>query len=125
MDGHEQDDDYNVKMAHVDTIARFGDTISTTTFPKLVDEMELTADNRDLVKLVKSAVDQARLRKVLDRSRRHEYIPALSAFIMTSNTPPPVHDGALMKRLAARYFPDNEIHLKGSPEAKAFFYTML
>ncbi len=45
MDGHEQDDDYNVNMAHVDTTARFGDTISVTTFPKLVDEMEFT-DNR-------------------------------------------------------------------------------
>src|SRR5207249_5708325 len=36
------------------------------------------------------------------------------------NPPPPVHDGALMKRRAARYFPDKEIHPKASPEAKAF-----
>ena len=115
IDGHEEDDDYNVNMAHVDTTARFGDTISTSTFPKLVDEMDFT-DNRLLVNLVKSAVDQPRLRKVLDRSRRPEYIPALSAFIMTINPPPPVSDGALMKRLAARYFPDKEVHLKGSPE---------
>jgi hypothetical protein len=106
-------------MAHVDTTARFGDTISTSTFPKLVDEMDFT-DNRGLVNLVKSAVDQARLRKVLDRSRRVEYIPALSAFIMTSNPPPPAHDGALMKRLAARYFPDSETHLKDEKSSKEF-----
>jgi hypothetical protein len=119
IDGHEQDDDFNVNMAHVDTTARFGDTISDTTFPKLVDEMDFT-DNKPLANLVKSAVDQTRLRKVLDRSRRHEYIPALSAFIMTSNPPPPVHDGALMKRLAARYFADKETHLKDSQAAKDF-----
>src|SRR5215217_2335859 len=64
--------------------------------------------------------DQPRLRKVLDRSRRSEYIPALSAFIMTSNPPPPVSDGALMKRLAARYFADKETHLKDSQTAKDF-----
>jgi len=119
VDGHERDDDYNVNMAHVDTTARFGDTVSVTTFPKLVDEMDFT-DNKILVNLVKSAVDQPRLRKVLDRSRRSEYIPALSAFIMTSNPPPPVSDGALMKRLAARYFADKETHLKDSQTAKDF-----
>ena len=41
---------------------------------------------------------------VLNWSRRSEYLPALSAFIMTSNPSPPVSDGALMKRLAARNF---------------------
>jgi hypothetical protein len=55
IDGHEKDDDYNVNMAHVDTIARFGDTISVTTFPKLVDEMDFT-DNKIFVNLVKSAL---------------------------------------------------------------------
>jgi hypothetical protein len=119
IDGHEKDDDYNVNMAHVDTTARFGDTISVSTFPKLVDEMDFT-DNKALINLVKSAVDQPRLRKVLDRSRRVEYIPALSAFIMTSNPPLPVHDGALMKRLAARYFPDSETHLKSEQSAAGF-----
>jgi hypothetical protein len=119
IDGHEQDDDYNVNMAHVDTTARFGDTISVTTFPKVVDEMDFT-DNKILVNLVKSAVDQPRLRMVLDRSRRREFIPALSAFIMTSNPPPPIHDGALMKRLTARYFADKETHLKDSQAAKEF-----
>jgi hypothetical protein len=53
IDGHEKDDDYNVNMAHVDTTARFGDTISVTTFPKLVDEMEFT-DNKDLVSKISS-----------------------------------------------------------------------
>ncbi|MFL6454622.1 MAG: hypothetical protein ACJ71L_11565, partial [Nitrososphaeraceae archaeon] len=42
IDGHERDDDYNVNMGHVDSIARLGDTISQTTFPKLVDEMDFT-----------------------------------------------------------------------------------
>jgi hypothetical protein len=61
IDGHDKDDDYNVNMAHVDTIARLGDTISKTTYPVLVDEMDFT-DNKFLVNQVKSAIDQPRLR---------------------------------------------------------------
>ena len=38
FDGHEEDDDYIVSMAQVDTLARMGDTISRTTFPTLADE---------------------------------------------------------------------------------------
>ena len=113
IDGHEKDGDYNVNIGHVDSIARLGDTISKTTFPKLVDEMDFT-DNRMLINNVKYAIDQPRLRKVLDRSRNAEYIPALSAFIMTSNPPPPLNDAAFMKRAAARYLPDIEI-LQKSP----------
>jgi hypothetical protein len=119
IDGHGKDDDYNVNMGHVDSIARLGDTISQTTFPKLVDEMDFT-DNKMLINNIKSAIDQPRLRKVLDRSRRAEYVPALSAFIMTSNPPPPLNDAAFMKRVAARYFPDTETHFKDQQAAKKF-----
>jgi len=119
MDGHHNDDDYNVNVAHADTIARLGDTVSKTTFPKLVDEMDFT-DDRKLANNVKSAIDQPRLRKTLDRSRRAEYTPALSALVMTSNPPPPLNDAAFMKRVAARYFPATETHLKNERSAKDF-----
>jgi hypothetical protein len=124
IDGHEKADDYNVNIGHVDSTARLGDTISQTTFPKLVDEMDFT-DNKMLINNVKSAIDQPRLRKVLDRSRRAEYVPALSAFIMTSNPPPPLNDSAFMKRIAARYFPDTETHFKDQQAAKDFDALLL
>jgi hypothetical protein len=124
IDAHEKDDDYNVNMGHVDSIARLGDTISQTTFPKLVDEMDFT-DNKMLVNNIKSAVDQPRLRKVLDRSRNAEFIPALSAFIMTSNPSPPLNDAAFMKRVAARYFPASETHFKDQQAAKDFDALLL
>ena len=34
-------EDYLLKMSRIDTIARLGDQISHTTFPKLVDEADL------------------------------------------------------------------------------------
>jgi hypothetical protein len=119
IDAREDDDDYDINMAHIDTTPRFGDMISETTFPKLVNEVDFT-DNRTLINNVKSAVDQARFRKVLDRSRRAEYVPALSPLFMTGNPPPPFHDGALMKRLACRYHSQNETHFKDEQAAKDF-----
>lgn len=77
-------------------------------------------ENKMLINNVKSAIDQPRLRKVLDRSRRAEYIPALSAFIMTSNPSPPLNDAAFMKRVAARYFPATETRYKDQQESKDF-----
>jgi hypothetical protein len=82
-------------------------------------------DNKLLINNVKSAIDQPRLRKVLERSRRAEYVPALSAFIMTSNPPPPLNDSAFMKRIAARYFPDTETHFKDQQAAKDFDALLL
>ncbi len=119
IDGHANDGNYNVNISHVDTIARLGDTIGKTTFPILVDEMDFT-DNKYLVNQVKSAIDQPRLRKVLDRSRRVEHIAALSPLIMTSNPPPPLNDAAFMKRVTARYFPAKETRYKDEQCAKDF-----
>ena len=122
FDGHENDQEFNVNMQHVDTLVRLGETISKTTFPKLVDEMELIdkQTGRELTNLtgaIKSAIDQPVARKVLDRNRNEDLIPALSALIMTSNPPPPLHNSALMKRLVIRYFPTTETHLKNSQES--------
>jgi hypothetical protein len=41
-DGNENNDDFNLSISHIDTIARFGETVSKTTFPKLVDDVDLT-----------------------------------------------------------------------------------
>jgi hypothetical protein len=118
-DGHQNDHDYNVNMAHIDTTPRFGDTISKTTFPVVVNEVDFT-DNKTLRNNVKSAVDQPKFRKVLDTSRRAEYVPALSTFFLTGNPPPPFDDPALMKRLAARYHSQTETHFRNEQAAKDF-----
>ena len=108
-DGNENNDDFNLSVGHIDTIARFGDTIAKTTFPRLVDEVDLT-DNSRLVNNIKSAVDQIRFRKTLDRNRVAEYSPALTPLILTSNPSPPLDDPSYLKRVTLRYFGKEEIH---------------
>jgi hypothetical protein len=122
LDGHENDQDYNVNMQHVDTIARMGETISRTTFPKAADEMELIdkytgKELTNITAAIKSAIDQPVFRKVLDRNRNEDLIPALSPLMMTSNPPPPLHNAALMKRIKVRHFPTSETHLKQNIDA--------
>ena len=41
IDGHHDDPDYLLNISRIDTIARLGDILSHTTFPKLVDEVDL------------------------------------------------------------------------------------
>jgi hypothetical protein len=115
FDGHQHNQDFNVNMAHVDTTPRFGDTISKNTFPVVVNEVDFT-DNR----VLRNNVNQPKFRKVLDTSRRAEYVPALSTFFLTGNPPPPYEDAALMKRLATRYHPKNETHFRTEQAAKEF-----
>ena len=53
----------DVNMQHVDTIARMGETISRTTFPKAAEEMELIDKHNggeltNMTGAIKSAIDQ-------------------------------------------------------------------
>lgn len=124
LDGHETDYEFVINMGHVDSIARLGEAIRETTFPKLIDEIDFTNDPK-VVNNVKIAVQQPILRRPLDRYRRGEPIPACSACIMTSNPSPPLHDGAFMKRVVSRYFPDNETHLKDEEQTKEYDKCLL
>lgn len=123
FDGHEKIEEFSVNMGHVDTIARLGETLGKTTFPILVDEMDYN-DDRRLVNNVKMAIANTILRIVLDRYRRKETIPALCSLVFTSNPEPPNESG-FRKRLAIRYFADDEIHFKDAEDAKKFDALLL
>jgi hypothetical protein len=118
FDGHHKDENFIVNMGHVDTPARLGETISQTTFPILVDELDYNDDKR-LVNNVKTAVSNTTLRVVLDRFRRKTVIPALSALACTSNTEPSKEKG-FRKRVFVRHFPTKETHFKGTADANSF-----
>ena len=40
IDGHHDDTEYLLNFSRIDTVARLGDAVSHTTFPKLVDEVD-------------------------------------------------------------------------------------
>ena len=87
-------------------MARLGEEISKTTFPKLVDEVDLNEERyRTLINQIKSAISSKIIRsKLRPNSSYASDIPALSSLILTSNPPPPLWDSAYMKRIIDRYF---------------------
>jgi hypothetical protein len=111
IDGHHNDPDFVLGMGSIDTLARSGDTIGKTTFPKLVDEVDLTSIYlKDVVNSMKTAIESKILRtKFLSgRDRTGTRIPALSPLILTSNYPPPMHNSAFMRRIIDRSFSQSE-----------------
>ena len=47
IDRHHDDPNYALKFTHIDTVPRFGNKISKSTFPILIDEIDLNNPNRD------------------------------------------------------------------------------
>jgi hypothetical protein len=122
IDGHHKDDKFIRNISNIDTIARLGEEIDKTTFPKLVDEVDLNDERyRTLINQIKSAITS----KILRSKFRHHGssasdIPALSPLILTSNPPPPLWDSAYMKRIIDRYFDKSETKKEDDPKAVAF-----
>jgi hypothetical protein len=83
MDGNECNEDFNINMKHIDSLARFGDTVSNTTFPKIINEVDLT-EKEDIVNNIITAVDAVKFRKTLDRNTKMpEYAYGLCPLFLT------------------------------------------
>lgn len=122
IDGHHNDPDFMKGQGAIDTVARLGDFISKATFPKVVNEVNLVSDDRDIQKLleyIKTAIESLIFRDKFASSRSASAIsiPALSPLVLTSNYPLPVYNTAFMKRIVDRDFPSSESHNPTSDEA--------
>ena len=123
IDGHHNDPSFCMSLGSIDTIARLGDAVSHTTFPKLVDEADLNGPEKAwLVNHLKSAIESKVVRSkfLSNRSSGASAIPALSPLAFTSNPPPPFHDSGYMRRVIDRNFPISESHKEDDPVAIKF-----
>ena len=123
IDGHQDDPDFLLNLSRIDTIARLGDVVSHTTFPKLVDEADLNGIEKAwLVNALKSVIESkvARSKYMTNRSSGASAIPALSPLAFTSNPPPPFYDSGYMRRIIDRNFPISESHKEDDPVAMKF-----
>ena len=137
IDGHHDDPNYSLKLTHINTVPRFGNKISKSTFPLLIDEVDLnvTANIKDkekenLINAIKIAVDSKIVRQKFENSTDTDMIPipALSPLILTSEHPPPTHYAGFMKRVRDRHFPQSESKSPNDQESidcKEFMRTNL
>src|SRR5262249_52871023 len=95
-----------------------GDTTSDTTFPKIINEVDLT-QRPDIENHIITAVDATKFRKTLDRNRNAEYSPGLTPLFLTGNAQAPTKP-EYVKRVKTRFSTEKEVHLPGSPEAKDY-----
>jgi Bifunctional DNA primase/polymerase, N-terminal len=128
LDGHHDDEKFNKHLTDIDTIARLGEVIGKTTFPKLIDECDLNdKERRWLINALKTAINGriARSKFISNSSRTSTGIPALSPCILTSNPSPPFHDSAYMRRVIDRGFQQSESFKENDPKAIEFVGWLL
>lgn len=124
IDGnHEDHNNHALNFNMVDSTAKLGAAVSRSTFPILIDEVDLNdIRNSQLVNMIKVVIESTKARDkfVISSDSDPSSIPALSCLIMTSNLPPPFHNSGLMRRLISRPFPINESWKQDDPKALAF-----
>lgn len=96
--------DHQLGFNNIDSVARFGNAISKSTYPVLVNEVGALPNERYyfIVEMIKHAVENQTSRgKFVDGS--YNNIPALSPFILTANYSPP-SDPAYRRRVLLLHF---------------------
>ena len=87
---------------------RFGEAVSYSTFPILIDELDLNNEIRNLwlINMIKVIIDSQIARAKFPHSDAGDVIdiPALSCLIMTSNFSPPLHNSGYMRRTIKEIF---------------------
>jgi hypothetical protein len=102
--------DHQLGFNNIDSVARFGNAISKSTYPVLANEAGgLTNEKFNfIVEMIKHAVENQTARgKFVDGS--YNNIPALSPFILTANYSPP-SDPAYRRRVLLLHFAKEELH---------------
>jgi hypothetical protein len=88
LDGHENDSRFSMQFGRIDSQARLGDAVSRSTFPILVDEVNLNEEKTGwLVNSIKSIVESKIARTKFSHSKASSPndIPSLSCLIFTSH----------------------------------------
>jgi hypothetical protein len=130
VDGHHEEKGENIYIlsyTSVDSNAKFGEAVSKTTFPILIDEIEdLTDEHRrgqnQFTDNIKTLAGKKILRKRTSYNRTGDMdeFPALSIPILVSNFAPPLRDSGYMRRTITRNHPKNEMVSPDDPITKLF-----
>jgi hypothetical protein len=123
LDGHHNDSGFVKGEGSIDTVARLGDLLCKTTFPKMVNEVDLNADHmRKIVENMKTGIDSMIFRDKFTNSKSNATtpIPSLCPLILTSNAGPPIFNTGFMRRVIDRSFQQSESYKETDPVAVEF-----
>ena len=130
VDGHHEEKGENIYIlsyGSVDSNAKFGEAVSKTTFPILIDEIEDLTDEHKrgqskFTDNIKSLASKKILRKRTSYNRTGDMdeFPALSPAILVSNFAPLLRDSGYMRRTITRNHPKSEMVDPDDPITKLF-----
>jgi hypothetical protein len=102
----------SIGFNNIDSVARFGYTVSKDTYPILVNEVgPLFVNNygkyTPILEIIKHAVESITCRGKFFEGKNYQEILAFSTMILTSNYSPP-NDGSYNRRFLSIQFPEEE-----------------
>lgn len=112
-----------VPFSKVDTPARFGNTISKTTLPLVINEVGALGEfkYKDLLEMFKNSIETRIARGKYFQKTDYRDIPALSACVLTGN-PRPATDSGFQSRVIPYPFTKEDEHSnEEKKQFKAFF----
>jgi len=114
--------DKSVGFNNIDSVARFGYTVSKDTYPILVNEVGSLFTNSygrytPILELIKHSIESTTCRGKFFEGKHYQEILALSPMMLTSNLGPP-NDGSYNRRFMSIHFPVEE--KKEMEEQKVF-----
>jgi hypothetical protein len=108
--GKYMDKIYKIPYTSLDTVAKFGEVLSKSTYPITVNEVGALNDDkhRSLVEMFKNAIETQTARSKFVHKISYTEIPALCACILTSNPQPPTDPGYRRRVIPIQFTRDDE-----------------
>lgn len=108
--GKYHDKNYKIPYTNIDTVPKFGEVLSKSTYPITVNEVGALSDDkhRPLVEMFKNAIETQTARSKFVRKVSYTEIPSLCACILTSNPQPPSDTGYRRRLISIAFTRDDE-----------------
>jgi hypothetical protein len=101
---------YKIPYTNIDTVPKFGEVLSKSTYPIIVNEVGALNDDkhRPLVEMFKNDIETQTARSKFIHKTTYTEIPSLCACILTGNTQPPSDSGYRRRIIPIQFTRDDE-----------------
>lgn len=118
------DSKHKLPFTKADTPARFGDVISKTTLPLVINEVSALGEDKykHLLEMFKNAIETRIARGKFFQKTDYKDIPALSSCVLTGNPRPPA-DSGFQSRIVPICFTKEDEHSDEEKKGFKVFFT--
>ena len=116
-------EEHNISFESISSVARFGERLSQTTFPVIINEAAALSDDKhkEIVDMIKNAVELRIARSKFTGKNRYDNIDALRPCMITSNPAPPNDSAYKWKLMVSAFGVKDQYEKKEIEEFNAWF----